>query len=66
MCPFIIGIAGRGIVSDGAQELITSCMPNCVEFVKPDQLKDIPKNCRDKVYVTVLSREHYMKNKGDS
>ena len=55
MCPFIIGIAGRGIVSDGAQELITSCMPNCVEFVKPDQLKDIPKNCRDKVYVTVLS-----------
>lgn len=32
--PFVIGIAGRGIVAQGAIELLNKCLP--IETVKPD------------------------------
>ena len=67
MSPFVIGIVGRGVVSDGAIELLKSCVSS-LHFINPSELSDLYRQevtpgMRKSVYVTILSREHYIRRK---
>lgn len=65
MLPFVIGITGRGVVADGAIELIMQSSPYS-EYINPSDIPNLKharsiEDLRKRVFVTQLSREHYLK-----
>ncbi|TNV78364.1 hypothetical protein FGO68_gene15784 [Halteria grandinella] len=60
--PFIIGIIGRGIVSEGALDLLVQSKVD-IQIIKPEDIAHVSKNGElSKVYVSVLSRTDYLSN----
>ncbi len=54
--PFVVGIAGYGHVSQGAQEIL-DILPH--EVIKPEELPEIDKKAKkDRVYKVVFKEEH--------
>ncbi|CDW88348.1 26s protease regulatory subunit 6b homolog [Stylonychia lemnae] len=64
--PFVIGIVGSGIVTQGALELIQNNLPT--ERIDANDLKNLlenpPADHQQKIYFTTIRREHYLRDEG--